>query len=236
MWAVILAKKGHFLQEFLGIKYEIKNDKRIKWGYRITTFSNSSILFKFPIKAHGQEKEAKNFIEQNHNKILKNIQKLQIKHNERLNAKNAYINAYLQNNPNSLFIFERRYDVSELSIESITQILYDKAKSVLDRFALIMQLEYPPLVISTTKGYLGQCRRNMIKIDYRNVLNSEDLLSYLVVHELAHLRYMNHSKSFWQEVEKYYPRYKAAKRELITIASYNREILKHYDLLPRKLW
>ena len=34
------------------------------------------------------------------------------------------------------------------------------------------------------------------------------VLDYIVVHELAHLIYMNHSKLFWREVEKILPDYK----------------------------
>ena len=33
----------------------------------------------------------------------------------------------------------------------------------------------------------------------------QDLVDYVVVHELAHIRYKNHSSAFWQEVKKYMP-------------------------------
>ena len=38
-----------------------------------------------------------------------------------------------------------------------------------------------------------------------------DVLQYIVVHELAHLRVPNHSKAFWNEVDKILPSYSEQK-------------------------
>ena len=39
-------------------------------------------------------------------------------------------------------------------------------------------------------------------------------LDYVIVHELSHFIYPNHSKSFWNLVSKYYPNYKKIRKEL----------------------
>ena len=51
-------------------------------------------------------------------------------------------------------------------------------------------------------------------------LNSEllkkeiDLLDYVIIHELCHFYEANHSRRFWAHVEKYYPKYKEARKRL----------------------
>lgn len=42
----------------------------------------------------------------------------------------------------------------------------------------------------------------------------EELMDYVIVHELSHRRYMNHSLLFWKEVEKYCPEYKLCRQRL----------------------
>jgi hypothetical protein len=41
-----------------------------------------------------------------------------------------------------------------------------------------------------------------------------DLIEYVVVHELAHIKHKNHSKEFWKEVEKYLPDVTKRRRDL----------------------
>lgn len=55
-------------------------------------------------------------------------------------------------------------------------------------------------------------------------------MDYVVVHELAHRKYMNHSKEFWAEVKKYCPEYKERKKcpkkiHIRNIEAYCRHIL-----------
>ena len=38
-----------------------------------------------------------------------------------------------------------------------------------------------------------------------------DVIDYVVVHEIAHIKEKNHGKKFWSLVGKYYPNYKSAR-------------------------
>ena len=46
-----------------------------------------------------------------------------------------------------------------------------------------------------------------------------DLLDYVVVHELAHRREMNHSKDFWRIVEEVLPDYRERRKRLNNFSS-----------------
>lgn len=41
-----------------------------------------------------------------------------------------------------------------------------------------------------------------------------ELIDYVIVHELSHFKFMDHSSNFWNEVSKHYPNYKKARKEL----------------------
>jgi predicted metal-dependent hydrolase len=57
----------------------------------------------------------------------------------------------------------------------------------------------------------GSCsRRGTISLNWRLVQAPGSVRDYLILHELAHLRHMNHSDRFWQEVGKLCPDFEVA--------------------------
>jgi predicted metal-dependent hydrolase len=61
----------------------------------------------------------------------------------------------------------------------------------------------------------GSCsRRGTISLNWRLIQTPESVRDYIILHELAHLRQMNHSSRFWQEVERLCPDYRTAERWL----------------------
>jgi predicted metal-dependent hydrolase len=54
----------------------------------------------------------------------------------------------------------------------------------------------------------GSCStRGTLSFNWRLIMAPPDVLDYVVVHELAHMKERNHSKSFWAVVQKYCPDY-----------------------------
>lgn len=71
------------------------------------------------------------------------------------------------------------------------------------------------ITIKSQKKRWGSCSsaRNL-NFNWRLMCYAPEAIDYVVVHELCHLKQMNHSKAFWAEVEHILPDYKARKAML----------------------
>lgn len=78
------------------------------------------------------------------------------------------------------------------------------------------KIPYPQLKIRSMKSKWGVCNITKKKVTINLELIKYDLkyLNYVIIHELAHLVYPNHSKSFWALVAKYEPNYKKYRKEM----------------------
>ena len=82
---------------------------------------------------------------------------------------------------------------------------------------LIKQTNLVPnkIRIRNIKYAWGSCSSNKnITINLKLVNKSEEEIKYVALHELCHLKYMNHSDLFWNEVGKYCPEYRMYRKEL----------------------
>lgn len=69
--------------------------------------------------------------------------------------------------------------------------------------------------IKNLKATWGICSsKKKISINQNLIAYSRHAIEYVCLHEICHLKYMNHSKEFWNLVEYYMPDYKLAKKEL----------------------
>jgi predicted metal-dependent hydrolase len=73
----------------------------------------------------------------------------------------------------------------------------------------------PTLFLSNARSRWGSCNsKQEIRLNWRLLQAPPNIINYVVAHELAHLKEMNHSAKFWTMVEKIYPDYKTAEKEL----------------------
>lgn len=78
-----------------------------------------------------------------------------------------------------------------------------------------MGVQYESLAIKDQKTRWGSCSsKGNLNFSWRLILAPKDVLDYVVIHELAHLKEMNHSKRFWMIVERFCPWYKRAEKWL----------------------
>jgi predicted metal-dependent hydrolase len=71
--------------------------------------------------------------------------------------------------------------------------------------------------ISSAKTRWGSCSPDgTLNFTWRLVMAPLDVVDYVVVHELVHLRVKDHSEKFWREVEKVLPEYRVQRTWLRT--------------------
>ena len=78
------------------------------------------------------------------------------------------------------------------------------------------KIPYPKLKIRTMKTRWGVCniRDNSVTLNTKLIEYDIEKLDYVIIHELSHFIHFNHSKAFWNQVEKYTPNYKQIRKEL----------------------
>lgn len=87
--------------------------------------------------------------------------------------------------------------------EMLFKLLLDKRYADMRRFGI----PYPKLSIRSMRSRWGSCLPSKAKITLNSKLMATPLpcIDYVVVHELAHLLYPNHSREFWAFVKIFVP-------------------------------
>ncbi len=82
-------------------------------------------------------------------------------------------------------------------------------------YAKKMGISYGRITIREQKTRWGSCSsKGNLNFNWKLTLMPPDILDYVVVHELAHRREMNHSRAFWKIVEQMLPDYKERRKRL----------------------
>lgn len=85
----------------------------------------------------------------------------------------------------------------------------------LAHFLHISQLQIKSWRLSAATTRWGSCSSNgSIRLNWRLIHFEHDIIDYVIAHELAHLREMNHSRHFWREVGRILPGFERARNVL----------------------
>lgn len=114
-------------------------------------------------------------------------------------------------------------DAAHSASDLLEKALREKARTVFaERLAIHARrhgVAPPPLRLSSARTRWGSCSHHGgIALNWRLVLMPLAIVDYVVCHELAHLKEMNHSPRFWSVVEQLCPDWKALRLELRQLA------------------
>ncbi len=116
-------------------------------------------------------------------------------------------------------------DPEELTRAQIDE-LADRALEYIPKrvifFSMQMKVYFGNVTIRNQKTRWGSCSsKGNLNFNCQLMRMPPEVIDYVVVHELCHLKEMNHSKAFWEEVEKVMPDYQK-----------HRDYLKKQRILP----
>jgi predicted metal-dependent hydrolase len=103
-----------------------------------------------------------------------------------------------------------RLDLDEdVSEEEARVAARELVSMVADDVAPALGVEHRAIRIRDQRSLWGSCSpRGTLSFNWRLVLAPFEVLDYVVVHELCHLREPNHSRRFWQLVERHRPHWR----------------------------
>lgn len=107
-------------------------------------------------------------------------------------------------------------------MQSITNKIYScigekEIDSILEKTRLMLGIAPDNFEIKNLKNCLGTVEENNIYISPELFKYNREVVEYIIAHEFCHLKYKNHSKSFYSMLSKYVPNYETLSKELHSI-------------------
>ncbi len=170
----------------MNIKIEIKRSKRKTVSIEVN--SKLTVLIRVPLKF--PESEIPNLLSKHGAWIEKAVKKQKIK---------------------SLNHSEPCAEEVKVLKKRAEQILPEKV----DYYSRLTGLTPTGIKITGAKKRFGSCSsRNSLCFSYLLMSYPEQCIDYVVLHEISHIKFHNHSKDFYALIEKYMPDYKMREKML----------------------
>lgn len=108
-------------------------------------------------------------------------------------------------------------EILDLAIEKMyEQIAKVEIERAMEKTRIMLGFAPEEYEIKKMKN-LGTCKDNKITINPEIVMYNRKVIDYVVLHQYCHLKHKNHTKAFWNMIEKYQPDYKKCEEKLLNI-------------------
>jgi hypothetical protein len=112
----------------------------------------------------------------------------------------------------TLFVSGERNEFPEHATAALRAIASQTLTTIALRYGAMLGRRINRISVRDTRSRWGSCSSTArLSFSYRLIFAPKEVMEYVVAHEVAHLRHMNHSPAFWNCVASICPGYEAAK-------------------------
>lgn len=213
---------------------EIKIDKIIKSKRKtlaIEINSYGNVIVRTPLKIDSKtiskilEKKS-SWIEKSRKKILQNqTPRKKFENGEYFLFLGEKFELNIKEQKEKLIFDNEKLLLSENKKSSVKQVLTnwykEKAleifKEKIERLSYQYNFKYAKMKVSSANRQWGSCNaKNNISLTWRLIMAPNEIIDYVIIHELVHTKIKNHSKTFWTSLENIIPDYKIRRKWLKT--------------------
>lgn len=207
----------------LKIEYQIINIKKKNISFR---FENNVLVIRAPLSI--SDRELLRVIKENEDKVYKLYIKVnsskkapisfELNHKVKVLEKEYIILSSNKRSFDNDAFYVRKNKVFEDVINISANILYEyvckRTKEYFD--SMYSKGVCPSIKLKLVKGYYGKYSKNDHKIIYNISLAflDKEIIDYVIVHELSHIKYLNHQKEFYGYLKLFLPNYKYLEKRL----------------------
>ena len=165
---------------------------------------NLSIIVKAPNRI-GDEKIVE-FINK-HKNWIKTHQERILNLKEKLKEYDFKNNVYIFDNPTCC--------INKNKFEIYKQLFSEIISDLVEKLSYETSISYNSLKSINSKRVWGSMDKNKnMRLNLKIILLPKEIVEYIIIHELCHTIYFNHSKQFWNQVNNFCPNFKECNKKL----------------------